>query len=214
LAEQILSAAMEGYDHIVSVNIPEKLSATINNVRLGAKGKALAGKVTVLDSGTLTMGLGMQVLVAAEVAAQTGDVNQVVAAVEKVRQHQKLYAIIAELEYLRRSGRVNGVIAFLGSLLQIKPILDVHDGEVDVAERARTFKKATSRLQELIEAQAPLDRLVILQINNEAGAKELITALGTTAPADTMIISVGPTLGVHIGPGSLGAITLKKSWRG
>jgi DegV family protein with EDD domain len=211
VAEEILNRAIEGYDHIVSVNIPAKLSATINNVRLGAQG--IKDRVTVIDGGTLTMGIGFQVLVAAEIAAETGDVESVVKAVESARRNIKLYAIIANLEYLRRSGRVNAVVAFAGSLLQVKPILDVHDGEVDVAQRVRTMGKAIARLKEMTEEQAPLERLVVLHINNEDGAKELQQSLGSTVPPDTITIVAGPTLGTHIGPGSLGVVTLRKAWR-
>ncbi|MCU0511540.1 MAG: DegV family protein [Anaerolineae bacterium] len=211
LAEDLLHKGIEGYDHVISIHVASKLSVTANNVRLGAQ--SLKDRVTVIDSGLVTMGIGMQVLAAAEVAAATGSVEAVVQAVEKVRRHQKLWAIIANLEYLRRSGRVSVIRAFAGSLLQIKPILDVHDGEVEVAQRVRTMGKAVAKLKELTEEQAPLERLVILHINNEDGARELQASLGSVVPPDTITITVGPTLGTHIGPGSLGVITLRKAWR-
>jgi len=149
--------------------------------------------------------------VAARVAAETGSVEAVIAAVESTRKRQKLYAIIANLEYLRRSGRVNAISAFAGSILQIKPILDVHDGEVDVAERVRTMSKAVSRLRALTEAQAPLEHLTILQIENEEGAEQLKDMLKGVLPADNITVMAGPTLGVHIGPGSLGVVTVRKA---
>jgi DegV family protein with EDD domain len=209
LAADMLTNAIEGHDHIVSINVAAKLSATLNNIRLGGE-QALPGRVTVLDSGGVTMSIGSQALVAARVAAETGDVAQVVAAVEAARKRQKLYAIIANLEYLRRSGRVNAISAFAGSILQIKPLLDVHDGEVDVAERVRTMGKATQRLRELVEAQAPLEHLTILQIENEKGAEELKDMLKPILPAEVITVMAGPTLGVHIGPGSLGVVTVRK----
>ena len=209
LAEEMLKEAIEGYDHIVSINVAAKLSATLNNVRLGGQ-QGLPGQVTVLDSGGVTMSIGSQALIAARVAAETGDVDAVVAAVESARKRQKLYAIIANLEYLRRSGRVNAISAFAGSILQIKPMLDVHDGEVDVAERIRTMSKAISRLRELTEAQAPLEHLTILHIENENGANELKESLKGILPQEVITVVAGPTLGVHIGPGSLGVVTIRK----
>jgi DegV family protein with EDD domain len=194
----------------VSINVAAKLSATLNNVRLGGQ-QGLPERVTVLDSGGVTMSIGSQALVAARVAAETGSVEAVVAAVESARKRQKLYAIIANLEYLRRSGRVNAISAFAGSILQIKPILDVHDGEVDVAERIRTMSKAVSRLRELTEAQAPLESLTVLHIENENGANELKESLKGILPPDVITVVAGPTLGVHIGPGSLGVVTIRKS---
>lgn len=212
IAEQMLLEGIQGYDHIVSVNIPPQLSTTINNVRLGAQALP-EGSVTVLDSGSLTMASGYQALIAAEVAAETGDVQQVVDAVARVKQHVKLYAIIADLEYLRRSGRVNAAVAFAGSLLQIKLILDVHDGLVEPLHRIRTFKKAVEKLQEMARAQAPLDRLVIMHIENEAGAEELKHDLRDILPEDVITIVAGPSLGTHIGPGSLGVVTLNAGWK-
>lgn len=209
LAEEMLKEAIEGYDHIVSINVAAKLSATLNNVRLGGQ-QGLPDRVTVLDSGGVTMSIGSQALVAAKVAAETGSVEAVVAAVESARKRQKLYAIIANLEYLRRSGRVNAISAFAGSILQIKPLLDVHDGEVDVAERVRTMGKAVTRLRELTEAQAPLEHLTILHIENENGANELKEMLKSILPSDVITVVAGPTLGVHIGPGSLGVVTIRK----
>lgn len=210
LAEEMLKEAIEGYDHIVSINVAAKLSATLSNIRLGGQ-QGLPGQVTVLDSGGVTMSIGSQALVAARVAAETDDVDAVIAAVESTRKRQKLYAIIANLEYLRRSGRVNAISAFAGSILQIKPILDVHDGEVDVAERVRTMSKAVNRLRELTEAQAPLESLTILHIENEEGANTLKDMLKPILPPEVITVVAGPTLGVHIGPGSLGVVTVRKA---
>ncbi len=212
VAEQMLLEGIKGYDHIVSVNIPPQLSTTINNVKLGAQALP-EGSVTILDSGSLTMASGYQALVAAEVAAATGDVQQVVDAVARAKKHIKLYALIADLDYLRRSGRVNAAVAFAGSLLQLKLILDVHDGLVEPVHRIRTFKKAVDKLKEVTRAQAPLDRLVIMHIQNEEGAAELKRDLSDILPPEVITIVAGPSLGTHIGPGSLGVVTLNAGWR-
>lgn len=211
LAEELLNQFMEGYDHIVSINVPEKLSATINNVRIAAQSMP-PDSVTIIDSQILTMATGMQVLVACEVAEATGDVEAVKDAVMRVQKNQKLYAAFATMEYLRRSGRVSGLIAAVGSILQIKPIADVYDGEVHAAARVRTFSKAIKRLEELTREQGPLDRIAILHIQNEDGVAELKSLLKDVLPENVMVAEVGPTLGTHIGPGAVAVATLRAGW--
>lgn len=212
LAETMLKDALEGYDHLIGVHVPAHLSATLNNIRLGAQAFP-ADKITLVDSGTLSMGIGMQALIAAEVAEKTGDVGQVLAAIERVRQHQQLYAAFYTLDYLRRSGRVNPLLSGIGTLLQIKPIVSAHDGKLEPIARIRTFPKALDYLYDLVKAQAPLDRLVILHIQNEQGARDFLARLGGLAPAHTPLVEVGPTLGAHIGAGSIGVVTLSQAWK-
>jgi DegV family protein with EDD domain len=212
LAEEILTAAFQGYDHLIGIHVPAALSSTFNNIRAGAKNLP-QDRVTFADSQTLTMGLGMQVLVAAEVAQNTGNVQDVLNAIEKVRKYQKLYATLYSLDALKRSGRVNPFVASIGTLLQIKPIIEVDNSIVHPIARVRTFGKAVDYLYDLVIKQTPLDRLVVLHIQNENGAKEFLERLGNHAPSDTQIIEVGPTLGTHIGMGSVGAMTLSQQWK-
>ncbi len=211
-AADFLRQALEGYDHVIGVHVPAALSSTFANIRAAAA-QIDASRFTLIDSQTLTMGLGMQVLIAAEVAAATGSVQAVVETLEKVRKHQKLYAALYSLEALRRSGRVNSFISSVGALLQIKPIIEVRDSQVHPIKRIRTFSKAIDHLYELVAAQAPLDRLVVLHIQNLDGARAFLDRLGNIAPPDTPIVEVGPTLGTHIGIGSLGATTLSRNWK-
>lgn len=211
LAQEILERAIEGFDHIVAIHVPQAYSTTLNNVRLGAQ--SLGDRVTVLDGLSITMGLGQVVLVAAEVAARTGSVEAVRDAVARAQAHLNIYAVIATMTYLQRSGRVNPIVAAVGTMLQIKPILHVHDGIIEPIHRVRTFGRALDKLQELVRAQLPLDRLVVLHIQNQAGARNFLESLGEIAPTNTPIMEVGPTLGTHIGPGSVGVVTLRAGWQ-
>jgi len=212
LAEQILRDALEDYDHAVCIHVPSAFSATLNNIRLGSQSLP-QDKFTFIDSRTLSMGIGLQALVAAEVAAQTGDLAQVLRAIEAVQRHQRLYAVLATLDYLRRSGRVNLLLASIGTLLQLKPVVSAHDSLIEPIARIRTFGKALDFLRQQVLAQAPFARLFILHIQNEEGALALRDSLGQDLPADTTIVEVGPTLGTHIGPGSVGAVTLPEHWK-
>jgi DegV family protein with EDD domain len=212
LSEQMIKQAFQDADHLIIISVSAKLSAVFNSLRLGS-GDLPQDKVTLVDSEQASMGLGWQVLIGAQVAEETGDVLQVLDAMRRVRANQQVYAAAATLEYLRRSGRVSNVIASLGSLLQIKPFIKVINGEVENAARVRTFKSAMDKLVELIKAEAPLNKLAVLHANNPTGAEEIHTRLGSVAPPDTVILSVSPTIGVHIGPGSLGAATVSQKWR-
>lgn len=210
--EEILREALEGYDHLIGIHVPAALSSTFNNIRFAASSLP-AGRVTLIDSQTVTMGLGTQVLIAAETAAQTGSVEAVQSALARAQKVQRLYAVLYSLNALRSSGRVNPLISSIGTLLQIKPIVEVRDSQVISLHRIRTFSKAVDTLYDLVKAEMPLDRLTVLHIRNEQGAQDFLTRLGAAAPADTRIVEVGPTLGTHIGIGSLGATTLSQQWK-
>jgi len=212
LAEQVINRAFDGADHLVILCVPAHLSAIHNAMRLGASGIP-SDQVTLIDSGTLTMALGFQVLAGAETAAETGDLSAVLDAIERVRANVRLYATAETMEYLRRSGRVGWAAASMGQLLQIKPIISVREGDVAAIARVRTFARAIDKLVELVREQAPLDRLALLHANNREGALEIKNRLGSVVPVETHIINVTPVIGTHIGPMALGVTTLSKAWR-
>src|SRR5262249_29344688 len=115
------------------------------------------------------------------------------------------------LEYLRRSGRVNTFIAGIGTLLQIKPIIEIKDGNVSTVQRARTLNKATQVLIDLARAQAPLERLCVLHSNFPNGAADLRERLKDIAPPDTIVGEITTAIGTHLGPGSLGLAYVRKT---
>jgi DegV family protein with EDD domain len=212
MVEPVLEAALREADHVIIVSLSSKLSGVYNAFRLGASNYP-QDKITLIDSGTTTMGLGYQVLIAAETAEATGDVEAVKRAVQAVRTHQKVYAALDTLEYLKHSGRVSWAQAGIGQLLQIKPILDVGEDEVKSHSRVRTFKRAIDELVQLATTEAPLERLTILHAGNDSGARELHDALKSIAPTDTLIVNITPAIGTHIGPGGLGVVTVSQSWK-
>lgn len=211
-AEAFFRGLIDDADHIISFHVPANLSSVYNTMRLGAEAVD-KDKITLVDSLQLSMGIGMQVWIAAELAQETKDVQEIVQAVENVRLNTQLYAIIDTMEYLKRSGRVNAMIAGLGSFLKIKPIVTVQDGDILSHARVRTWSRAEDKLRELTHEQAPLDRMAILHIANRDGAEKFLDSIRDIAPEKTVIMEVTPTLGTHIGPGSVGVVTLSKNWR-
>lgn len=202
----------DGAEKIVSIHVPDKLSGVLNTMRLGARAVD-AERIALVDSLQLTFGIGFQVWVASELAVEGRSLNEILEAIERVRRHTEVYAIIDTMQYLQRSGRVNALVAGIGTLLKIKPIVCVADGEITPLARSRTWTRAETKLRALTQDQAPLDRLAILHIDNRIGAERFLGSIREIAPKETQIIEVCPTLGAHIGPGSIGVATLNQDWR-
>lgn len=213
LAAEMVGAAIEGYDHLVSINVAQSLSATYNNVLLACN-EVDSNRTTVIDSETVSMGIGWMALIAAEVAAKTGDLDAIVQAVNSVKKNHRLFAGIYNMEFLRRSGRVSAVVASLGSLLQIKPIVQVIEkGEVLAAHRVRTFSKVRTKLRELLEEEkGQLSKLAIIHTDDEDSAHQFIADNHDLMPDEVIVSEVGPTLGTHIGPNSLGFVSVNTAW--
>ena len=191
-------------DAIVSIHISEKLSGTYESARQGAE-MTDPQRVHVVDSGLVSMSLGLVVLGAAVMAAKGAEPEAIVTQVESMRPEVQTYFSVATLEFLRRGGRIGLASAMLGSVLQVKPVLCLRDGVVTPLERVRTFDRALNRIVELAKA---VDRghgicVVVGHASAEADAERVGRELEPIA--DTLMIqSLGPVVGAHSGPGVVG----------
>lgn len=213
-AEDALLAAAESSDHVIICTVSSKLSGVHNVMRLAA-GKLPADKYTLVDSDSVAMGLGWQVIIGAEVAAETGSVEATLDAMARVRKTVRVYAALSTLEYLHRGGRVGWAQAGIGTLLQFKPIVLVEDGEVKSFARVRTFSRAIDEVVRVAHEYHPLDRLAIIYGSDVDAAYALRDRLTDILPAGgrTLVTRITPSIGVHIGPGGLGIAPLSASWR-
>jgi len=212
IAEEVLKRHLEGADHLIAIVTPPKLAANYNSFRLG--GASLPeGRFTLIDSRRVAMAMGWQVVIGAEVAARTGSLEATLDAISRVQRNQVLYCALPTLEYLRRSGRVGWASASIGSLLQIKPILQVDDDDIRLAARVRTYHKAVDYVIDMLRQQGPLEKLAVIHANHCDGAREIMERVRDIAPDDAIIADIGPTLGVHVGPGALGFASVSASWR-
>ena len=171
----------EGATEIVSLHIASNLSNTYNAARLGAE-DVQGARVTLWDTKQLTMGSGLQVIAAAEAAAAGRSVDEILAMLQETRSKTRIYAILDTLEYLRRSGRVGWAQFGLGTLLRIKPVIEVYESDVIMKERVRTLKRATRRLIQLVESQQPFERIAVLHANNLEGAQRLFRRVSIQSP--------------------------------
>ncbi len=199
--------AAEGAAEILSIHIAESLSATVNIARVAAK-ETTAVPVTVLDSGQLSLGMGFMVQAAAEAAAHGASMAEILSLLEEQASRTHVFAVIDTLTYLRRSGRMNNVIASIGSLLRIKPLLKMHQGEA-ASERVRTLNNAYKRLLKLLESVGPVEKAALVHTHSLERAESLRQLAAHLLPDGHIpSVDITPVLGAHLGPNAVGFVCI------
>ena len=191
-------------DGIVSIHISSKLSGTCNSA-LQAKEQIEKGcPVEVVDSLAITMGLGLLCMAAAKVANAGGSMQQVVDEVKKIIPNIHILGLMDTLEYLRKGGRIGKAKALLGSVLNVKPLVTLKDGEVVPGGQARTRTKGIERLFDLVQSASNIQDLAITYSTTLDEAQTLAERIAPIFAKEQIIITrLGTTLGVHGGPGFL-----------
>lgn len=204
------SLLRRGCDQILSIHAAGALTSILNIARKAAED--FPDRVTCIDSTSLSLGVGFQVLAAAE-AAELG-LQAALAAVESTRRNLRVYAALDTLQYLRRSGRVPATVAMLGGLLSIKPMVELANGEVKPIGAARTTRQANERMARFLLEQGPLERLAILHTSAEPRAREFLDKMMQKAsqsmPRDILMLNVTTIIGTHLGPNGLGFASVRK----
>lgn len=205
--ESLLS---RGCDHILSIHAAGTLTSIVNVARQAAQD--FPNKVTAIDSTSLSLGLGFQVIAAAE-AAELG-MQAALDAVESTKKRLHVYAALDTMENLRRSGRVPAAVAVLGGMLNIKPMIELVNGEVKPIAAVRITKQANERMLNLLLQMGPLERLAILHTGTEARAREFLNDVmqkaSQSVPRDILMVNVTPVIGTHVGPNGLGFAAVAK----
>ena len=165
-------------------------------------------KVHVVDSQSVAMALGFQVLAVARALEDGASLKDAIALAEKSYENTGVVFAVDTLEFLHRGGRIGGAQRFLGTMLNMKPILAIQDGRVEGVDRIRTKSKAHDRVLELvtekIAGRTPV-RLATLHANAPDDAKALLTrAEQALSPVESVFTEVSPTVGTHAGPGTVG----------
>ncbi len=198
------SMLQRGCERILSIHAASQLTAIFSVAQQAAR--EFGGRVTCIDSTSLSLGLGFQVLAAAE-SAEAG-LDAALAAVESAHKRMNVFAALDTMEYLRRSGRVPAAVAMLGGLLNIKPVIELTEGEVKAVSAVRTTKQANHRMETFFKSNGPFERLAILHTGAEARAREFLNGLmmefSQSLPRDILMVNVTSVIGTHVGPNGLG----------
>lgn len=206
--EEFRRAGSDATEGVVCVSLSSRMSATIESARQAARSLAGATEVRVVDSLNVTMGQGLIVIEAASTAAAGGSLDEVVAAAEHAVERIKVFGAIDTLENLKKGGRVGGAAALVGSLLSIKPVIEVRGGIVEQESKQRTRARALDYLAGKVKDAGPLSRLAVFG-GDAPDIDRFIGMLGDVSSAVPMLVGdIGPVIGTHAGPGALGAAWL------
>ena len=199
-------------DQIISIHVSSKLSGTLNSAQQAKASLDDGSAVEIIDSQLASIPLGLAVLDAAIMASKGGSVYDIAGRVrQSLGLHHGLFALDT-LEYLQKGGRIGKARAFMGSVLHVKPILRLQDGEAHPVERPRNRERAMSRLVELAQELAPVRRLAVIYSTDPDRMVELKQGLTGILPADQIIESrFGSTLGTYIGPDALGVAVTQEA---
>jgi DegV family protein with EDD domain len=196
--------AAAGADAIVCVNLSAGLSATMQSAQNAAKAVEGELDVRVLDSRSITSGLGTQVLLAADAAAGGASVDEVVALVEDLSARTHVVGALDTLDNLKKGGRIGGAQALLGSLLSIKPILDISTGTVEEAGKARTRRRALEVLRDKVVEAGAVEHLCVTH-GFAPDLDDMLRLLAEHHPRESIRVGhIGPVIGTHGGPRVMG----------
>jgi DegV family protein with EDD domain len=199
---------LEKHESVVCICLASGLSATYDVASRAAE-NVDTQRIKVIDSRTLTVGLGWIAEAAAEQGARGVPLAEIVSQVESMADRIRILVTMNSLEYLRRGGRIGRAQAFAGTLLNVKPILSIQDGAVHPVERVRTLSGALRRIVELAGNFGPVERLAVMEGDGNESAAELTSMIAAKFPGrPDGQGQIGSVLGTHGGPGVAGVVAL------
>lgn len=191
-------------DGIVSIHVSGKLSGTYNSALMAKEMMETGCPIEVVDSQAVTMGQGFLAIVAATTANAGESLDKIVDEVKQAIPKIHFLALFDTLKYLLLGGRIGKAKALLGSILNVKPMLSLKDGEVVPAGQVRTRAKGIDRLFEFVQNAADIQDLAIVYNTTPGEAQNLAERIGSIFDREKIRIArIGPALGVHMGPGLL-----------
>jgi DegV family protein with EDD domain len=203
-AEAYERAADDGADGVVCLTLSAGVSATHQAALAGAEGLEGRLPVVVVDTRSLTMGQGLMCIAAAELAASGAPLDAVAALARDLVARTRVLGVVDTLDHLQRGGRIGGAAALLGSLLSIKPVIEVRDGVVEQESKQRTRGRALDYLAAKVRADAPLERLAVC----DGAAPDIDAVVERLRPVEVahelVVTDLGPVVGTHAGPGAIG----------
>ena len=198
----------QGYE-VLGMFVSTKLSGTYQSAVL-ARDELTSGKdkIEIIDTETVSMALGFQVLSAARAALDGASMADCKALAAKAKEHTGVFLTVETLEFLHRGGRIGGAQRFLGTALNLKPVLTVQDGRIEPVERVRTRGKALDRVVEIVAekcaGKTPV-RIATLHADSPNDAKVMLDKITPILnPTESIFAAVSPAVGANAGPGTVG----------
>ena len=193
-------------DGILSIHISSKVSGTYNSAVQGSSEAKVSCSVEVVDTQQMSMGLGMTVMAAAAAVQKGCDLEEATAVVKRASELAQCIALFETLEYLQKGGRVGKAGALIGSLLRIRPMIIIRDGEVHELGKERSRPRGIARLQRTARDFAPVDELAVIYSTTPDDARAVADNLSDLLPGskEPIIARYGPVIGTYAGPGALG----------
>lgn len=199
----------EGYQEILAIHISSGLSGTINSVRLAA-GNFPSAKIEVIDSKSISMGIGILVQEAADFIKKGMSLSSVAEKVHQIRENLSVIFVVKTLEYLKRGGRIGYVSATMGSILDLKPVISVNEeGKYVTLAKVRGRKKSLEKLIDIVKeaAEKNIIKLTVMHGDAKEEAKYIFDEVKNISGIKNISFGeVGPVIGVHTGPGVVGIV--------
>ncbi len=198
------AAAGAGADAVVCLTLSSGVSATYQAALAGAEGMATTIPVRVIDTRSLTMGEGLMCLSAADAARDGATLDEVAELVTGLIGRTRVFGVLGSLDHLQRGGRIGGAAALVGSLLSIKPVIQVKEGVVAEESKQRTRARSLEYLCSKVFSDAPLERLAICSgaANDLDVVRDRLSKVEVAH--ETVVVDLGPVVGTHAGPGTVG----------
>ena len=193
------------HDAIVAILVSSKLSETVGTATVAAEEVAADIPVEIVDSFNVSLGLGFQVLHARELGSTEMGAAEIALRLRANVDAYQLVFFVDTLDYLKRGGRVGTAATLAGSLLKLKPILHIDEGQIVPFERARTRARAIAALDRFARSWPAVNRLGVLYSSDRADAEQFLESLAIELPPDRVVISqIGPVVSAHVGPDVMG----------
>lgn len=201
-----------GHD-VVCLTLPSKHSGTYNSAWLAAE--EFGERVRVIDTGSFSLGMGLQVLAAAKDALAGRSAEFIQRAAENMRTRTSIIFVLDTLEWVRRGGRLDLIIPLVDRLartLRVKPVLEMCNGEFRLVSIARSTRSALQRLEDEMRERLPVEALAAVYTRGCEVATELagrVAALAGRHEAEIIVVEAGPAFAAHAGPNALGAVVIQ-----
>lgn len=209
-AQAYQRAADAGAAEVVVITLSGDLSATIEAAQQAASAPPSGLTCHVVDSRTVSAGLGLLVIAAAELAAAGADGSQIADAVGATAQRVRVHAALDTLENLRKGGRIGAAQSLLGSVLSIKPLITVTDGRVEPAGKQRTRTRALAHLVDLVAAEGPNISAIAVMHADCDDVDDFVARIAPLTDTEPRVMLIGPVVGAHAGVGTIGVVFVTK----